>query len=100
MKSAETTAPRLVMYQTQGTIVVAKVVAGGIRVNIPKPCTVCKALKTLLASYYVWNVQYPPGHELTLAYLDSEILKSGAKKASLKKFIRDVNFHANPSSAG
>lgn len=82
------------MYKAEGKIIVARVVASSMEVEIANP-TVVKALQVLLASYYVWNVQYPPTHLSVLSYSDAEIIETLATKTVVKKLIRNIDYSAN-----
>lgn len=84
------------MYHKTGSIAQAYVVAGPATVEIEEP-TVCKVLKGLMASYYVWNVEYPGAYSTCLSYLDQEILNTPQGKTAVVRFTRDVEYATSQS---
>lgn len=89
--TVEGNSPRLVMFTMEGAIATAYVVADEIKVKIDEP-SVCKSVACLLASYYVWDTNYPNAYKNTLEYIDREVLGTVIKEnATIDKFIRDRN---------
>lgn len=56
--TVEGNSPRLVMFTRERAIATAYVVADEIKMKIDEP-SVCKSVACLLASYYVWDTNYP-----------------------------------------
>ncbi|XP_043284506.1 uncharacterized protein [Venturia canescens] len=101
LNSVEEASPRMVLYTKDKTISTAYLVADAqLRIKIHNP-SVSGAVTCLIASYFTWDVAYPPAYENTLQYLESEIIRPVTKlKPSVQKFMRDceMKFQANNSS--
>ncbi|XP_043474429.1 uncharacterized protein LOC122506365 [Leptopilina heterotoma] len=93
---AEMSSPRLVVYVEDGGIVSAFIVADKeVRIKISNP-NIEKALLSLFASYFAWNIKYPSAYVNTLSYLDQEILNNqNHKQTAVHKFTRKMKSRLN-----
>nr|XP_012217364.1 PREDICTED: LOW QUALITY PROTEIN: uncharacterized protein LOC105669151 [Linepithema humile] len=67
----------------------AYVVADEFRMKIVEP-SVCKSIACLLASYYIWDTNYPKAYKNAMEYIDHEVLGTVMKEnPTIDKFIRD-----------
>jgi len=91
LMTTEGDSPRLVMFTMEGAIAAAYVVVDEIKMKIVEP-SVSKSIACLLASYYVWDTNYPSAYKNTMEYIDHEVLGTVMKEnAAIDKFIRDRN---------